>query len=634
MSITIKNPSLYYLVLVLVAIIFPLTTYPRIYGEDAFQLMWMANALRNGALFSENTWLISPFSYFGFYPFSHRSIGVPMILAFLINLLDFFSFSKFGIAEAILVFNIMLILIVYKCSRNLGNKLFEEKWSRFVFVAAILLSPNVISDITMTVSTRIIITIVMIVLLNINLKVLNNDNKNINKFKTTIFLFLLLLVGALAHRLWLGTIMTILFMIFMVFIRKYKKLQRLTVFLILPLSIIAFFIGFDFFYIDPVKIWSPFFDNSTLIGASLNLSIHYALQAGLFLIFFPVGVIITLYKLIILLKKPDEENNAQLNNNNLLFLRKNFYLLLFIVPFLFMVPSFYTIVLFLPIIIIFSVYGLIYIKNYISTIFSKKFDWIFLWVVFFFSVGYSFLYVQMILRIDLWYMFVLFSIALFIYLLSFIIHKYNRKMKSEISFLNIDNYKLRQGLEVLVLIFSILIFSTTTVVGQWRRVDSSPYPWENRYLTEQEQQIINFFQNEDIFGLIYTNIPEIAFRISGVGFLPVFTDKSNIGTALYYGFISSNEVHEHTIFSLSSLSTFSFFKFNEPDPIIVRRNLIIRLNISLEGDLNVLKSVYNVQYIITDNNFSDNTGWTLIQSLSLRLNPVYSTQHLVVWKLY
>ncbi len=245
MNITIKKTNLYYHVLVLVAVIFPLTTYPRIYGVDAFQVMWMANALRDGALFSENTWLIHPASYFGYYPFSHRAIGIPMFLAFLISLLDFFSFGTFGLTQAVLAFDIILIIIIYKSSRNLGNRLFEEEWSRFVFVAAILLSPNIISDTTMTVSTRIIITIVMIVLLNLNLKVLSNDNDN--KSKTTIFLFLLLLVGALAHRLWMGTVITIIFMIFTVFIRKYKKLQRLTVFLILPLSIIAFFIGLEFF---------------------------------------------------------------------------------------------------------------------------------------------------------------------------------------------------------------------------------------------------------------------------------------------------------------------------------------------------------------------------------------------------
>ena len=224
MNITIKKPSLYYLVLVLVAIIIPLTTYPLIYGVDAFQVMWMANALRDGALFSDNTWLIHPTSYFGYYPFSHRAIGVPMFLAFLMSLLNFFSFGIFGIAEAILAFDIILIIIIYKCSRNLGNRLFEEEWSRFVFVASILFSFYVIDSITMTVSTRIIITIVMIALLNLNLKVLTNS---INTFKAIIFIFLLLMVGALAHRLWVGTFITIVIMIFTALIRKIKNLQKL-----------------------------------------------------------------------------------------------------------------------------------------------------------------------------------------------------------------------------------------------------------------------------------------------------------------------------------------------------------------------------------------------------------------------
>ena len=340
--------------------------------------------------------------------------------------------------------------------------------------------------------------------------------------------------------------------------------------------------------------------------------------------------------LTILLKKSDDEKNSQFNNKNQQFLRMNFYLLLFVVPFLFMSPSFYSITIFLPIIIIFSVYGLIYIKNYISTKHFKKFDWIFPWVVLFFSVGYSFLYVQLILRINLWYIFVLFSIALFIYLVSFIIHKYNGKIKSKFSFININNYKVRQGSEVLVIIFSIIIFSTTTVVGRWRTINSSPYPWENRYLTEEEQEIITFFQNEDIFGLIYTNVPFIADRISGVGFLPVFSDTSYTGTALYYCFISPNEVYEHTVFSLSSLSELRFFRFNEFDPIRLVRNRIIILNASLEGDLNVLRSEYNVQYIITGNQtfLSTDASWILIHSLPTALTPVFSTQYLLIWKLF
>ncbi|KKN19485.1 hypothetical protein LCGC14_0945260 [marine sediment metagenome] len=631
MSITIKKTNLYYFFLVLVTIFFPLTTYPRIYGVDGFLYIWMTNALRDGVLFSNNTWLISFFSYFGYYPFSAVPIGVPMFLAFLTNFLQFVSFGIFGITEGILAFNIILIILIYKISRNLGEKLFEEEWSRFIFVAAILFSPNIISDITMTVSTRIIITIVMMGLLNLNLKIISNFINKLKILKIIPLMILILLIGALAHRFWLITIITIVFMIFTLIIQKSKKLNRLIIFFIIPLSIIAFFIGLDFFVVDPKKISSLFFDNSTLIGVSINLVIHYALKVGLILIFFPIGVILTLYKVAILLNIPNDQKNAQQINKSLI----SFYLLLFMVPLLFMAPSFYAIVTFLPIIIIFSVEGLIYVKKIISS-FSKKLDFVSPIVFLFFAVGYSFLYVQLILRINLWYMFLLFSVILFIYLFSFIIHKYNGKLNSKVSFVNFNNYKFRQGLEILVLIFSIVIFSTTTVVGQWRNIDSNPYPWENRYLTEEEQQIILFFENENLSGLIYTNLPEIAPRISGVGFLPIFNDRTNIGNTLYYHFIEASEVYKHTVFSLSRISTLGFLMFNGPDPITVLINLIIRLNVSLEGDLKILQSEYKIQYIITAvvPELSIGATWPLIQSLPFTFIPVFSTQNLLVWKLY
>jgi len=632
-NINIQKTSLYYLVLVLVAIIFPLTYYPRIYGKDGFQVIWMANALREGALFSDNTWLIHPTSYFGYYPFSHRAIGVPIFLAFLISLLNFFSLGIFGITEAILAFNIILIIIIYKSSRNLGKRLFEEEWSRFIFVAAILLSPNVIYDTTMTVSTRIIITIVMIVLLNINLKVLNNDNKNINKFKTTLFIILLLLVGALAHRLWLVTTITIIFMIFTVFIRKYKKLQHITIFLILPLSIIAFFVGLEIFGLDPSKIWSPFFDNSTLIGVSTNLSIDYALKAGLILLFFPVGVIITLYKLTILLKKSDDEKKVQFNNKNQQFIRMNFYLLLFIVTFSFMAPSFYAVVIFLPIIIFFSVQGLIYIKKLIST-FSKKLDWVFPLILLFPSVGYSLLYVEIILQINLWYMFALLIISLLFYLFVIIISKYHNILLIKDSLIS---FKLQKWFVGFVLIISMLIFTTTTVVGRNTAVDSNPYPWENSYLTEEEIEIIEFFQNEDVEGLIFCAAgPLIAERIAGFGFLPSFFDRVYDGKNIYYGFVTPEEVYENTEFSLLELDRFRFFIYNKNNSIRALRNSIINLSVSVKGDLETLRS-YNVQYIISINEIfllGGINNWPLIQSLPSTLSPVFSTEHLLVWKIY
>ena len=633
LNLNIKKTNLCYFLLVLIAISFPLIYYPRIYGTDGFQIMWMANALKEGALLSNKTWLISPFSYFGVYPFSHRAIGVPIFLAFLVSFLNFFSFGVFGMTEAILAYNIILIIIIYKSSRNLGNRLFEEEWSRFVFVAAILLSPYIIYRTTMDVDTRIIITIIMIVLLNLNLKVLSNDENN--KFKTTIYLLLLFLVGAFVHRLWLATIITIAFMIFTVIIRKYKKLQKLTVFLILPLSIIAFFVGLEIFGLDPLKIWSPFFDNSTLTGANTNLIINYALQAGLVIIFFPVGVIITLYKLTIIIRKSDDKKTAKLKNLNQAFLRKNFYLLFFILPFLFMAPSFYATTIFLPIIIIFSVKGLIYLKVILVNI-SEILERLFPLILLTLAVGYSLLYVEIILNINLWYLFVLTIISLLLYLFLFIIKRYNINYFSKVS---LESVKLQNGLWIFVLFISMLIFTITTVEGRLRSIDSSPYPWENRYLTDEEIEIIDYFQKEEIYGLIFaaTGIL-IAERLAGVGFLPVFNNQTLDGKSLYYGFIPPIEVHQHTEFTLFS-SKLVFFYLNDYTvkyPMRYLMRSIIGFNVTKENDINALQS-YKIQYIISINDtFVTNGGnqWPLIQSLPLKMDPVYSTQHLLVWKLY
>ena len=636
MSAIIKKNRLYYLVLVLVAIVIQIIHYPRIYGVDAFQVIWMANALREGALFSNNTWLISPFSYFGYFPFSHRAIGVPMFLAFLISLLDFISFGTFGLAEAILTFNIILILIIYKSSRNLANRLFEEEWSRFIFVAAILLSTNIIGNTAMYVSTRIIITIVMIALLNLNLKIITTDNQN--KFETTILMFLLLLVGALAHRLWMGTVITIIFMIFTVFIRKYKKLQNLTVFLLLPLSIIAFFYGLEFFNVESR---SDFGVNATVLEISTFLIEYFGFRIGLISLFFPIGVIITLYKLTFTFKnsnafKTSKKKNAQLDNSHHEFIDNFYYLQLFLIPFFFTIFNFfYAIVIFLPIIVIFSVQGLIYIKKFISS-FSKKLDWVFPILLLFLLVSYYFLRYENYSNIVFWNVFLFSLVSLILFLFVFLIYNFNNLTFSRTSF---DPHKMKKEIWIIALTISFLTFSELYVVAGRHALTTSPYPWENRYLTNEEIEIIEYFQNEDIEGLIYVTDVYLSDRIGGVGFLPTFSRRSSlIGIPLYYGIIPPNYVHENTKFSLSELFRFGLFTFNEMDPIIELLNSIRALDLREGTDFEVLVS-YNVQYIISINDTFQSGGinnCSLIQSLqqSELFEPAFSTQHLLVWKIF
>jgi len=639
-----KTTRVYYYSLVLIAIIFPLTQYPRIYGTDSFQVIWMANALREGALFSNNTWLISPLSYFGYFPFSHRAIGVPLILAFIMSFLEFVSFGIFGIAEAILTFNIILILIIYKSSRNLGNILFKEEWSRFVFVAAIILSQYMLDNVVMIVSTRVIITIIMICVLNLNIKIITNS---ISTLKAMIFLGLLVLVGTLMHRLWIGTIIAIIFTLFTVLIRKYKNLQKLTIFLILPLSIIAFFIGLELlnmekfgFLLDPNQTFLPFLDENTLFGRGILLSWFYVWNLGVISIFFPVGVIITLYKLATLLKHYDKKN-TQLNNNQK-FLPK-YYLILFIIPFSFLLPyTFYSIIIFFPILIIFSVYGIIYIKKFIST-YSETLSWLLLAIVLFISIGYSFIKVEVSTKIDLWFVYVLSFISLILFLFVFITKKYRTLNFSKIS---LDSLKMKKGIWILILTISILIFSITTIETNRAGVSSNPYPWQNRSLTDEEMKIIEFFQNEEIDGLIFTFDPYIELKISGVGFLPTFYGRSLIGKALWYDLLNPKEVIENTIFSFSFSDIIKqrFLLYSpeyvswyfETSPLELIRRQIIHLNMTFEGDRVLLLSGYNVQYIVSskENLPHYSNEWLLIQSLYQSvLEPVFTTQNLVVWKI-
>jgi len=629
----IFNKNIFYLIIPITNILINVRFfYPRIYGADAFGVIWMAQALRNGALTSENTWLIHPASYFGYYPFSHYPIGIPFFLAMLISIIETVSFGVYGLTEAILFYNIILILIIYKAARNLGKTLFDEEWSRFIFVAAILLSPTVFQSTLMTVSTRIVITLMIIILLDLNLNLIIKDYK-LNKLKFMIRLIILFLVGAFAHRLWMGALLILFPIVFSYIIRNNLKLKRIMIFSILPLSIIAFFIGLRIFAVDPKKILSPWLDNSTLFGLTINLCIHYALDIGLILFFFPIGILFTISHSCKLLNIFDYELNQKSKNENQKSLNMKLYLLLTIPLFFFMSPTFYATTIFLPILIIFSLFGLIYLKNFILSI-SRKNEYILPIILLSLSIGYSLLYVELILSINLTFIFILFIIIILSYLSFLIINFLYRKFSN--AFLPIDLNQLRKSFELFTIIISILIFTLTTALGRLETIESSPYPWENRYLTDEEIEIINFFEDKKINGLIFVVDGHVANRIAGVGFLPVFYNREFIGKSIYYGFINSTEVYNNTYFSLSDFERLNFYNYNKTDPIRSVFYEIIRLNITISEERTILRINYNTQYIISIKpNFSHiSNHWILIRSLNQsELTPIFSTSHFLIWEI-
>ena len=162
--------------------------------------------------------------------------------------------------------------------------------------------------------------------------------------------------------------------------------------------------------------------NPTFFEISQYLITYFGFAGGLISLFFPIGLIITLYKLTFTFKnsnafKTTKKKNIKLNNSHHEFIDKYYYLLLFMIPFLFMsVTHQYAMTIFLPIIIIFSVQGLIYIKKFISKI-SKKLDWVFPILLLLLVVGYYLLRIGIYPKIVFWdvFLFLLVSLILFLF---------------------------------------------------------------------------------------------------------------------------------------------------------------------------------------------------------------------------
>ena len=191
-----------------------------------------------------------------------------------------------------------------------------------------------------------------------------------------------------------------------------------------------------------------------------------------------------------------------------------------------------------------------------------------------------------------------------------------------------------------MVLLTLTILTSSIINVESSRYDglNSPYPWDNRYLTDEEIQIINYFKGEDVNGLIFVTDVRIAERIRAVGFLPTFSEPIKIGLPLFYGIISPNYVYEHTKFSLMDFFSFTFFNFTQIDPIEELRSSIQNLDVRNENDYYTLLS-YNIQYLITINETYQSGGennWLLIQSLqqSELFEPVFSTQYFLIWKIY
>lgn len=636
--------NIYYYALILISISYTIVLYPTIYGVDTFNYIWMAQALRNGALTSERTWLIHPTSYFGYYPFSHTPIGIPLFLAFLMSIIEFLSFGIYGLTEVILFYNIIIILVLYKSSRCLAKTLFEDEFGRFIFVSATLFSTHIFRETMMIVSTRIVIIIIMMLILNYNLKFLKNKKRK----KNSIFIIFFLFIGALSHRLWMGIIIAIVFMFLTLVIRRYRNIQYFSVFLILPIAIFSFFLGIDLYGIDPRYELN---EELNYLELAIFLLSSYGSSIGVISIFFPISLIGSLYQLTFNFKffrnidRNKQSLDYKINSVQPLNNTFSYYLLLFIIPlFLVLITTKYALNLYFPIIIIFSVQGLRYIKSIIYKI-SERIEKTFPIIILLIIIGYNFFRIEIYPNYNSINFFLIFFLIFptllfsFSFLISFI------SKKTHLNYIiNNKNFSLKRVKDEIwkvSLMMSFLMFSIITCeITRISFIDSS-LPSDNRYLTDEEMDTIEYLKKQEINGLIFVTNSYISDRIGAVGSLPTFSESSYLGKNLYYGFINPDQVHNKTKFSLSEINSFVFFNYTDNIPIINTRNSILTLNLTKLDDYYTLLS-YEVQYIISLNiTYESNEVKNSIlinsieQSNYISSNkPIFSTKNLLIWKLY
>lgn len=629
----IKNNYVYGIISIL-AILFPITYYPMIQGTDAFQILWMAQAIKEGALFSQPTWLISIFSYFGYYPFSHRAVGVPIILCLLLIMLEIISL---GIEEAVLLYCIIVSLFTVISSKKLAETVFNGKWEQYLFTGATVFSTVIIMDISMTVSTRIIITIITMYMLDCSIKILKQKKMN---YRNILSIISLILIGMFVHRLWTVVLIIPIIALIAKIILKLSRIRFYSLYLMIPIAVSLLIFGYNYFTIDPDKIFSPFFDNNTALGVTINLITHYTLQIGAILAFLPIGVIIvgkTIYRE---LKNNKEESIEQKNiiKHSKKYEEKTdiyYYLIQLMLFFFFTLFTFYAIVIFLPIIVILSIIGfkglMIFLEKKLKLAIDKEL--ILASILVLGASMYTLLYVIVWLPINYWHIVAMISLICISTVFFIFAHKLQIK--------NVNIQKLYALFKKTLILCAILAFTITTVVGRITYIQSSSFPWENRYLTEEEKDIINFLKQEEIEGIIFTINEHIAIRLTGGGFLPVFYDRSPIGpdgTPLYYNIITPEEVKNNTVFSISGIFRLSPFGYNRTHPIRQLYSKVRNLNVSREEHMIILKD-NNIQYIISVNPQYYGEAYSPLK-LELSLNadidfmPVFSTKHFDIWNIY
>lgn len=620
-----------YFLIIITSLIIRIPQKFQIHGDDSFEVIWMAQAIKEGALFSENSWIIHFLSIFGIYPYSHYPIGIPLVFSLFLIIGIPITASVFIIDISVLILG---LIGIYKLSKMINNS------TLFISLSLVFygLSSNDFLKLTLlTLHPRGILIAITPWFVYYLLKTLEKTNaKNILK---SLLLFLILI---LCHKLSILHLFYFVALIigkiitthkFQLFLQEYlikflkRYLKNYLKYLAKIILVLCYggiiIISYNFLPFVYGSAGSPFFNNATLFGNIANLVINYITRFGILVLAFPFGIIYLM----------DNRSSKKISNNSLVFLISILFPL-----FLLWKLQIYSTVVFHPIYCIISVLGL----QYIFSLFERnKFmdnnktviiGFLYLIMAIILNILYTVFFVQM----KFVYIFVIITTAIFFCHFLFI------KFKIKLPDFN------KSYLMIMFLIISSVFTNYTFLEGRNKTNDLSSYPFttdfSKTHITDDELQVIDFINSEGCDGLVITSSHLLSRRIGGMGFLPTIPGNHE-PQIIYYNWKPKELIKSNVFFNITYfLNTLRLGLHYIGDYEVYILNKIINLNVTELNDYYMLQN-YNVQYIITYKNIENNQVYPYFispygSSFSLLLNslnailPSFSTRYLLVWKIY
>lgn len=175
-----------FLVLLSVVIRYPTTSHELI-GEDSYYYHMLGNKI---AASGYATWVVSPFSLFGWYPFS-TPVGLPYLLS------GFSQCTGVGMEYIILIFSFILGIIGVLSVYALSLRIKKDGFFAFFVTLAFLTAPRLLSMSIWSVTSRYLLIVLLPLLFFLLLKIRMEKSKRWEFFA---LLFIFLLTATLIHK--------------------------------------------------------------------------------------------------------------------------------------------------------------------------------------------------------------------------------------------------------------------------------------------------------------------------------------------------------------------------------------------------------------------------------------------------